>query len=161
MVFQNRKHKFISRSDWWLNLAEFKSKGKKPVMDKLTETTGWRIQGEKTTKVSYSVTWSGATGGKRAPLGKDRADLQWADEHWPNLTHFSLIYGLWSLSRHSFVLGGHKSPAPRSRSADPPLQSWQPPSFHSPVCRLQLTLSTQSRNHSSHKRRQLITASRQ
>ena len=43
--------------------------------------------------------------------------LQPADERWPHLTHFSLSYGLWSHGRHSFVLGGHKSLTPRSRSA--------------------------------------------
>lgn len=114
--------------------------------------------------------WWGGGGRKKegTPLGKERADLQQADEHWPNLTHFFLIYGLWSLSRHSFVLGGHKSPAPRSRSADPPILAANPPHLPSPPPSLTLSrkpaaaeLSTQSRNHLSHKRRQLITASRQ
>lgn len=113
----------------------------------------WKTKKKRRPDKSLKASHSQVEGKEGTPLGKERADLQQADEHWPSLTHFFLIYGLWSLSRHSFVLGGHKSPAPRSRSVDPPILAAAPLALSGPP--------TQGRNHLSHKRRQLITVSRQ
>lgn len=59
-----------------------------------------------------------------------KRDQHWADERWPDLTQFSLIYGSSSLRRHSFVLGGgvHKSRSSQSWSADPPVPAAVPSS---------------------------------